>query len=583
MNKKNYWAYRIDTAYPKFFFEEIKNGRLRQGWGYDQGQNLKNFTVNNGAGGNYPIFNKVKKGDILLVPRLPKWNDVSILIATEDFDKEYKFEIDSKLGDYGHIFPVDYLFSFERDIELNVPRRFWNINHLSTTINEKLNESKNQIEKTKVEIQNVIATKKIAIELLSENLSIPNYQRAYCWKKENILKFLEGAKNFLQKHDEFKEISFHCGTIITKKNHAFLDIIDGQQRLLTLAILLHCLGENIPLLKQSLLGNENLSEKGRGFLIRAKKTINTWIETNEDIAEKLPYKLDFCLIQIPEIENDDLAYFFFNTTNSTGKRLSNYDLLKNHHLRFVNNNSAEFVATRWNYYEETEKSDLLHKNLYRLRQWNRKKDLDVNADKTKNHLLFKHFAVKEDPIPNIYENLVSPNFDSKITGGMEFFSYVNNYHTKLIQYNKHDPIIALRKHLSWHSYGVLHDAIKAISFLFYCKFGEQYLKEALYCIAYRVSIIRNEKKQVRRTCLHTEPVFKDIVEETDRATSIASFFSWALEVDFRYTIDRSTLVKEKYWNSLLAFFEELSKGADFVIKSQIKNINIALGEINDQR
>lgn len=66
------------------------------------------------------IFNKVKKGDILLVPRLPTWDEVAVLEATEDFSNGYEFSIDQTLKDYGHIFPAKKIKQFVRSNE-NIP------------------------------------------------------------------------------------------------------------------------------------------------------------------------------------------------------------------------------------------------------------------------------------------------------------------------------------------------------------------------------------------------------------------------------------------------------------------------------
>jgi len=36
--EKRYWGYRIDVKNQDFFFKELEQGRLRQGWGYDKNQ-----------------------------------------------------------------------------------------------------------------------------------------------------------------------------------------------------------------------------------------------------------------------------------------------------------------------------------------------------------------------------------------------------------------------------------------------------------------------------------------------------------------------------------------------------------------
>lgn len=156
MINRNYWCYRIDTNKIKFFTNELHNGRLRHGWGWDERQNLRDFKMDEGAGRNRSMFKKVKKGDILLIPQLPNWGQVAIVEATEDWSKGYEFKIDEKLGDYGHIFPAKYIKRFTRNNEnvtgnlrstLKNPSRFWSINHYSEDVNLLLNVPENGLVK----------------------------------------------------------------------------------------------------------------------------------------------------------------------------------------------------------------------------------------------------------------------------------------------------------------------------------------------------------------------------------------------------------------------------------------------------
>lgn len=163
MNQRNYWAFRIDKSRQKFFSHEIHNGRLRQGWGWDPAQDLRNLTMDGGAKRNLPMFKNVKKGDLILVPQLPKWGDVTLLEATEDWDKGYNFELaasqssDWNQGDYGHIFPIKFLNSFSKNNEnvsgnlrstLRNPGRFWSVNHYSDDIDKLLSKSSNELNTT---------------------------------------------------------------------------------------------------------------------------------------------------------------------------------------------------------------------------------------------------------------------------------------------------------------------------------------------------------------------------------------------------------------------------------------------------
>ena len=143
---KNYWGFRIDTTYVKELNDELAQGRLRQGWGYNEGQNLREFTVDEGAGRNFAMVHNVKKGDMLLVPHLPIWGQVTIAEATEDWEAGYQFEV-FETGDHGHIFPAKALKVFGRHNEhvsgnlrstLRNPGRFWNVNHYADDIERLL-------------------------------------------------------------------------------------------------------------------------------------------------------------------------------------------------------------------------------------------------------------------------------------------------------------------------------------------------------------------------------------------------------------------------------------------------------------
>ena len=90
-------------------------------------------------------------------------------------------------------------------------------------------------------------------KILGLKLQIPDYQRIYCWLEKNVLQLLEDIKSIKEE--------YRLGTIILQKkedNNSFVyDIIDGQQRLVTLSLILLQLGdERSPLLEQSLQSDE---------------------------------------------------------------------------------------------------------------------------------------------------------------------------------------------------------------------------------------------------------------------------------------------------------------------------------------
>lgn len=171
--EKNYWGYRIDVKNQDFFFKELEQERLRQGWGYAENQKLPD-TTDSGARKNLSMYEKVKKGDILLIPRLPDWGSVAIAEAAEDWDdkeKGYRFEI-AKLGDgnedFGHIFPANYIGCFNRhgkDVSGNIQstlkarNRFWNISRLSEDVEKIMKNLEGNKESTSVieNIKNIVS------------------------------------------------------------------------------------------------------------------------------------------------------------------------------------------------------------------------------------------------------------------------------------------------------------------------------------------------------------------------------------------------------------------------------------------
>ncbi len=170
--EKNYWGYRIDVKNQDFFFKELEQGRLRQGWGYAENQKLPD-TKDSDARKNFSMYNNVKKGDILLIPRLPDWGSVAIAEAAEDWNNEekgYRFEIDDEKKDFGHIFPANYIGCFNRhgkDVSGNIQstlkarNRFWNISRLSEDIEKIMKNLEGNKESTSVieNIKNIISEK----------------------------------------------------------------------------------------------------------------------------------------------------------------------------------------------------------------------------------------------------------------------------------------------------------------------------------------------------------------------------------------------------------------------------------------
>ena len=138
-----YWVSRIDKKNIAFFRDELDQGRLRQGWGYKEDQNLRNMTLDRDTLRNKRMFEEVKREDMVLIPHLPDSGQVTIVRATEDWDSGYKFDIPEETKDYGHCFPARKICTFNQNAKvvsagirstLRCPLRFWNKDDLEQDI-----------------------------------------------------------------------------------------------------------------------------------------------------------------------------------------------------------------------------------------------------------------------------------------------------------------------------------------------------------------------------------------------------------------------------------------------------------------
>lgn len=236
--EKNYWGYRIDVKNQDFFFKELEQGRLRQGWGYAENQKLPD-TKDSDARKNLSMYNNVKKGDILLIPRLPDWGSVAIAEAAEDWDnkeKGYRFEIaklDDGNEDYGHIFPANYIGCFNRhgkDVSGNIQstlkarNRFWNISRLSEDV-EKIIQN---LENNKISVSVNESIENIISEEMETYLKLLNEFSETIYKKyDDKFKAAEWEKvlkNILEKIYPSEYIVENIGGIKEEKHGTDISI-----------------------------------------------------------------------------------------------------------------------------------------------------------------------------------------------------------------------------------------------------------------------------------------------------------------------------------------------------------------------
>lgn len=197
-------------------------------------------------------------------------------------------------------------------------------------------------------------------------LRIPAYQRPYSWTVQSALKLFDDIQGAFQSGSK----SYILGSIILHKSEN-LDVVDGQQRLITLRVLLYLLKKpecyttsDAAPIKTSPLGKVIEALREQVLLLKDEK------DAFKD------YLLKNCwLVQI-ETGDADEAFRIFDSQNYRGKSLLPHDLLKAYHLRVMSaeNESPDdqvSIVNTWEAAGDTELDRLFSVYLWRIRCWSR--------------------------------------------------------------------------------------------------------------------------------------------------------------------------------------------------------------------
>ncbi len=173
-----------------------------------------------------------------------------------------------------------------------------------------------------------------------EKLNIPIYQRPYEWSRNNILELLSDINTAIEKQKQFgNNFRYRIGTIILHKNQEnndyTLDIVDGQQRIISLMLIKKYLDKDF---KCNLLETKFTNKITISNISQNYKYIEDYFAFRKDLKQSFinafTNLLEVVIIKVGDISE---AFQLFDSQNSKGKDLEPLDLLKAYHLRKMDN------------------------------------------------------------------------------------------------------------------------------------------------------------------------------------------------------------------------------------------------------
>jgi len=217
-------------------------------------------------------------------------------------------------------------------------------------------------------------------ELLARpDLAIPQYQRPYKWTEKNVAQLFTDISTHRDKS------SYRLGTVVFHSHAERLDIVDGQQRTLTLMLAVRALialkmaklerkdlREQLGALGRSMVDPEFANEEARRNLHQNYLAISRIVGRSDFTEELIDCLLNKCAVVCFTLHDVSEAFQFFDSQNARGRDLEPHDLLKAFHLREFDGDDEPLKAAtvgRWEACETQELVTLFAEYLYRIRSW----------------------------------------------------------------------------------------------------------------------------------------------------------------------------------------------------------------------
>lgn len=277
-------------------------------------------------------------------------------------------------------------------------------------------------------------------QILQKKLEIPDYQRPYRWHFKHVQDLIMDVDREMTEESTHKDgYRYRIGSVILHDQDGCFQVVDGQQRLLTIGLIL-------AVLKPEELGGFPLFEKE----FTDVTTLENLSYNREQIdhffqgypedrkAGFVSFMLEGCEMVIIEADTLAEAFQLFDSQNTKGKPLDPADLLKAYHLRAMSDEHEKRMCVyRW---EDAIDRKVLYPVLsdiiYRCRRWMRR---DYYAYDFSNRVIDEFKGANLDSLSGgekflpyqrrlfVTSRIDAFSIDEPITDGKRFFDYIDHY------------------------------------------------------------------------------------------------------------------------------------------------------------
>lgn len=281
-------------------------------------------------------------------------------------------------------------------------------------------------------------SKKVGELLKEEGLRIPSYQRPYKWNRKHIRNLFYDLRDAMGKKE------YQIGSVILHENDGY-DIVDGQQRLISISLFLHLLDdlENYKGAKQLL----SAAVFGELSCYHASENYNEWENLTQLVGENQAkdicnFLLENCSVSVITMPQERLseAFQLFDSQNNRGKSLEPHDLLKAYHLR-KEDSEDEKIVEKWEQFVEDKDlslKELFDKHLFRMRRWSRG-ETGLTNKRYGSYLRFTEDFIDDFkgvdlnqnfPYLELYRHIenLPMSITMPIIDGSKFFEYIESAH-----------------------------------------------------------------------------------------------------------------------------------------------------------